>query len=452
MNSTLSLLFALALLLPASGCSKAPETVPVAAPAPSAGPVAFTLPNGLEVTLRPVSGTEQVALVVVYDVGEGHDPAGKSGLSHLAEHCYVTAAPAGGKARGFGEIMARYPGGFNAQTGVDYTVFATVFPASRLAAELDDAAARMKSPAVTPADLSREVPRLCEELGNMYGNIPALGALNLARALVCPSPSGGRKGGVEAQVSTLTPTDVQGHLDRYYKPANARLVLAGALRPDEVRQLVTERFGGIAAGEKAPAVTVPAPAVGNGVSADIGRPLPSGVAAAPAGPGAAVGCAAVAVRAPRPSEPDYAAFLVAAARLFERANAPGAASPFRVNCAVLDDPDVLAIQKDLAPGETAEKAYLEIGGFLSGALDPPLGEADRVRVRNFFGFLLGLMPLPDAALAQNLYGVAFSTAMSRKLGLDPKALNAALDALDEAKFRAAAARFAPDRQGRAAIR
>lgn len=434
------------------GCSKAPETVPVTAPPPSAGPVAFTLPNGLEVTLRPVSGTDQVALVVVYDVGEGHDPAGKSGLSHLAEHCYVTAAPAGGKARGFGEIMARYPGGFNAQTGVDYTVFATVFPAARLAAELDDAAARMKSLPVTPADLSREVPRLCGELGNMYGNMPALGALNLARALVCPSPSGGRKGGVEAQVSALTPADVQGHLDRYYKPANARLVLAGAVRPDEVRQFVTERFGGIAAGEKAPVVTLPPPAVGKGIGVDIVRPLPGGAGTAAGGAGPVTGCAAAAVRAPRPSEPDYAAFLVAAARLFERANPPGGGSRFIVNCAVLDDPDLLAIQRNLAPGEPAERAYAEIGGFLSGALDPPFGEADRVRVRNFFGFLLGLMPLPDAALAQNLYGVAFSTAMSRKLGLDPKALDAALDALDEATFRAAAARFAPDRQGRAAVR
>ncbi|MBP7865669.1 MAG: insulinase family protein [Acidobacteria bacterium] len=444
----------LTVTLTASGCSKAPGTAPSAAtaPAPSAGPVTFTLPNGLEVTLRPVAGADQAALVVVYDVGEGHDPAGKSGLSHLAEHCYVTAAPAGGKARGFEAIMARYPAGFNAQTGVDYTVFATVFPAARLTAELDDAAARMASVAVTPADLTREVPRLCEELGNMYGNMPPLGALNLARALVCPSPSGGRKGGIEAQVSSLAPADVQGHLDRFYKPVNAHLVLAGALRPDEARKLVTERFGGIAAGEKAPVVTVAAPAVGNGVSVDIERPLPAGGAAAPAGPGAAVGCAAVAVRAPRPSEPDYAAFLAAAARLFERANPPGGSTPVRVICAILDDPDVLVVQKDLAPGERPEKAYAGIDAFLAAALGPPFAEADRVRVRNFFGFLLGLMPLPDGALAQNLYGVAFGLAMGRKLGLDPGRLNAALDALDEAKFRAAVtARFAPDRRGRAVV-
>jgi len=45
----------------------------------------FHLDNGLRVALRPVSGAADVAVLVLYDVGELHDPPGKSGLGHLVE-------------------------------------------------------------------------------------------------------------------------------------------------------------------------------------------------------------------------------------------------------------------------------------------------------------------------------------------------------------------------------
>src|SRR5262249_57946256 len=52
----------------------------------------FRLENGLTVLLRPVRGSGDVALVVLYSVGGDHDPRGKSGLAHLIEHVSVTAA------------------------------------------------------------------------------------------------------------------------------------------------------------------------------------------------------------------------------------------------------------------------------------------------------------------------------------------------------------------------
>ena len=50
------------------------------------------LENGLKVLLRPLEGSQNTALVVLFSVGGDNDPAGRSGLAHLVEHVYVTAA------------------------------------------------------------------------------------------------------------------------------------------------------------------------------------------------------------------------------------------------------------------------------------------------------------------------------------------------------------------------
>jgi zinc protease len=140
-----------------------------------AEPVRFRMENGLRVILRPIQGARQAALVVVYSIGGDHDPNGRSGLGHLVEHVYLTAAAGGEAARTAEEFARRHPEGANGQTGERYTVFAAVFPAKDLEEELRDAAARMGDLRVTAADLDRERGRLLEEVENMYGQIPALG-------------------------------------------------------------------------------------------------------------------------------------------------------------------------------------------------------------------------------------------------------------------------------------
>ena len=111
--------------------------------------------------LRPIKGTESTALVVLYSIGNDHDPAGKSGLGHLIEHMYATAAAGTAKARTADEFARRYAGGANGQTGDRYTVFATVFPGTELEPELKDAAARMGDLRLDAGDLARTATAAC---------------------------------------------------------------------------------------------------------------------------------------------------------------------------------------------------------------------------------------------------------------------------------------------------
>ena len=172
----------------------AAATTPKVEPAPSErGVERFRLANGLKVILRPIKGSEETALVVLYDIGEDHDPEGHSGLAHAIEHLYATA-PAG-------EAPAREADGeSNAQTGERYTAISNVFPAGQLDRVLADAAALMRGPKLTPADLDRERPRLLEEVENMFEGFPALAARE-QRPLAGPADAGRRASGRPTRVS-----------------------------------------------------------------------------------------------------------------------------------------------------------------------------------------------------------------------------------------------------------
>jgi zinc protease len=260
----------------------------------------FRLQNGLTVLVRPVAGASQAAVVVLFSMGSDHDPEGRSGMGHLLEHLYVTAAAGPAKARTVQEYFAGYPAGSNAQTGERYTVIASVVPKASLEEELKDAAARMGDLRIEAADLERERPRLLAELENMFGGIPALGARNLAAGAVRPAPRGGRKGGIPAHVSAITLEDLRERWKKYYKPGNAILSVAGACTAEEVRTLAGRCFGSLPPGEPVGAPSSP------------GEPRPGAVEKAP-GAGRA---AAVAWAAPEPGSDLYAPFLVLVARLW----------------------------------------------------------------------------------------------------------------------------------------
>jgi zinc protease len=381
---------------------------------------------------------------LVYNLGGDHDPKGRSGLAHLVEHLYVTAAAGKQPARSAEEYFRSFPSGCNAQTGDRYTVFATVFPKAQLDAELRDAAARMVDLRITSADLERERSRLLDEVANMFGRFPALGAMNQARELIRPTPHGGRKGGQPERVRTITLEEIQTHWKRFYKPGNAILVVAGPVDPAAVRRAVTERFGGLPPGERVPAAAAPGAAkFGTIREVSIRSALPQ-----------AGNEACLAFRAPGPGSELYAPFLVLVSRLLASASAKldvgGGRMP--VYFPALDDPEMLALTVAAKPGEGTKPVLARLEAIVADAVKPPLRPGEVASVRQMLGFPLGLGDIPDRFLAQNPYGVAFSLARREQLGIDPAKLDRALDAVtDQDLRRAATAVFSPDRHAGAVI-
>jgi zinc protease len=403
----------------------------------------FQLDNGLTVLLRPIQGARDIALVVLFSMGGDQDPPNRSGLAHLVEHLYVTAAAGKGKSRTATELVQQYPKGWNAQTGGRYTVIATVFPGNDLEKELRDAAARMGDLRITEADLEREKPRLLEELANMFGRIPSLGASNLAREFVRPTPRQGRKGGLPAQVQAISLQEVEDHWRRYYKPKNAILVLAGAFESAEARTALTASFSKIASGEGAPSPAKPGKAKWGDLQEVTEKPLP----------GLTDSEICLAYAAPAPTSELYAPFLVLMGRLWASAgkleNKPG---QMPVRFAPLDDPEVIDVGSSIRKGENAKQAEQRLATFVADAFKPELEAKEIDLLKLQFGFFLGLAEQPDFVLAGNPYGVAFSMGRRHQLGINSDKLKKSLQELTDQKLRQAAQDvFGPDRHAAAVV-
>jgi len=403
----------------------------------------FSLENGLAVRVRPITGAKTAAVLVLFDIGGDHDPEGRSGLAHLVEHLYVTSAAGDGKARTVEEVFKKYPDGHNAQTGERYTLVCSVVPAGSLEDELADAAARLGDLRIQAGDLDRERPRVLAEVENMFGRIPELGVRNRAGEQIRPTPRGGRRGGRPDHVAAITLDDVRDHWKRYYKPRNAILVVSGACDPKKTREWIVKRFTALPAGAPPPEPGAPGASPAAAVEAVQARPL------APETPS----YAGVAYAVPAPGSDLYAPFLVLTIRLQSQASKLGAEpGRFPVMFAPLDDPSKLTATVPLKGGETAGQAVERLDAFVAQAVGPGLKGGEGQRVLQSFGFLLGLIDLPEAALAQNPYGVALILGRSRQLGVDPAKLKERIQGLKEEDLRRAAKEiFAPGRRGAAVV-
>ena len=398
----------------------------------------YTLDNGLTVILRPVPTANKVAFVVLFNLGGIHDPIGKSGMAHLLEHLYVTAAAGDTPARNVRQFMERYPAGWNAQTGLDFTVIAGVVEPTQFAAELKDVAARMNDLRITKADIGREVPRVSQELGNMYGGIPSLAGLNHTRARLHPIPQGGQYGGAPAHLQTITLRELQQFWQDSYKPNNAILVIAGKFDVAEAQKSIHEYLSQIPSGKLPPTKSPTLKAEIGAIHRVAVKPLVKD----------AKGVAAIGYVPPPLGSEAYAPFLIVVSRLwsilqptFER----GKAQP--IYYAPLVDPTTIALQVELSDEKDAETVLRQLDQHLHTALTSKLTQQDTQQTINTIPRLLGKVDVPAFMWAQNLYGFAFIVGRQYQIQMDSKALLDAVQRVTDADIqRLATSIFAPEKR------
>jgi zinc protease len=391
----------------------------------------FQLDNGLTVILHPVKDARSVALLTLFSIGERHDPEDKAGMAHVIEHLYVTSAAGATTARTVEQYMARYPLGWNAQTGADYTVVATVFPRDRLDEELTDASHRLSDLYVRKEDLARELPRIRQELINMHRNVPMLAAQNAAYELI----HGTKRGGDPDRIDTLTLSEIRRRVNTYYKPANAILVLAGDIEEAAAAALIEKKFAGIDSGEKIPDPPEKAASSRPGPVA-VNLPSPS----AQFSPHVAV-----AVEAPPPADPLFPAFLIAAARFYKNADRLGQTpDAFPVIYAPLDRPEILIVQRPVQARETGAVVEKRLRDFFVATISPELSDGDIPFAKQFFSHLLGFTDFPGTPQDGQLYGIAFRRGRFRQMGVDSGRLLEKLESTTGEEFAAMKAKYFSD--------
>jgi zinc protease len=229
----------------------------------------FTLPNGLQVVVIEDHRAPVVVHMVWYRVGAADEPPGHSGIAHFLEHLMFkgTDDVPPGK---FSEIVQAQGGNDNAFTSWDYTAYFQRVAADRLDLVMKLEADRMRDLRLLENDVTTERAVILEERTTRTDSDPAaLFAEQTQAAQYLNHPYGIPIIGWRHEIEQLDRDDALAFYSRYYAPNNAVLVVAGDVKPDEVKRLADLHYGPLAPTEGLPP-RVRTPATGR-AAADHGR-------------------------------------------------------------------------------------------------------------------------------------------------------------------------------------
>jgi zinc protease len=210
----------------------------------------YTLDNGLDVVLHHDDRIPLVAVRVVYHVGSMHDPPGKEGAAHLLEHAMFsgsTHVPDGGH---FGSLAIAGATGVNAFTAYEYTAYVEQVSAIQLDVALWLESDRMgffdvrlhrrsvkQEQAIVTQEITQRRQRdaLSDEASELWDLLAPQGHPLHVQDV--------------GSLEHVTLDDLATMAQRHYGPANATLILAGALPPD-IRDRVDHWFGSLQGGTR----------------------------------------------------------------------------------------------------------------------------------------------------------------------------------------------------------
>lgn len=223
---------------------------PIPADRPLFGATLWRMPNGLRVAHVRTRGAPVVAHYLFYGVGAGDDPAGKSGLAHFLEHMMFKGSErvADGE---FSRRVAREGGQDNAFTSRDVTAYHQTVEATRLGLVAMMEADRLRAPLYPAEGVEPERAVILEERRQRTDSNPrarfreAFDAAMWGRQHWRGRPIIGWPEDIRA----ITRDDMLDFHRRWYAPANAVLVVAGAVEEEALRRVVESEYGGAEGGE-----------------------------------------------------------------------------------------------------------------------------------------------------------------------------------------------------------
>ena len=209
----------------------------------------FTLANGLKVLVHEDPTTPMAVLNILYDVGARDEDPDQTGFAHLFEHLMF-----GGSVNipSYDEPLQRVGGENNAFTSNDITNYYITLPAVNLETAFWLESDRMLSLAFSEKSLDVQRNVVCEEFKQRYLNQPYGDVWLKLRPLAYQShPYQWATIGKElSHIENAKMEDVKAFFHKFYVPANAIMVVAGAVKLSEVKQLAERWFGSIPAGVK----------------------------------------------------------------------------------------------------------------------------------------------------------------------------------------------------------
>jgi zinc protease len=219
-----------------------------------------TLANGLDVIVHEDHHVPIVAVNVWYHVGSKNERPGRTGFAHLFEHLMFEGSEHHNS--GYFPPLQQAGALLNGSTNTDRTNYWEVVPTSAVDLALWMESDRMGYllPALTRERFETQRDVVLNERRQNYENRPYGMAMMAMMAALYPAehPYHWMTIGAADDIRAMQLEDVQAFFRTYYHPANASLVLAGAIDTARGLELAEQYFGELPAGEVPPPVAAQA--------------------------------------------------------------------------------------------------------------------------------------------------------------------------------------------------
>ncbi|HXI56046.1 MAG TPA: pitrilysin family protein [Polyangia bacterium] len=204
------------------------------------------LGNGLTVILHEDHSSPLVVVDLWYHVGSKDEDPGRTGFAHLFEHLMFMGSK-NAPYPSFDAVMEMWGGHNNGTTSNDRTNYYEVGPKNLLETFLWLEADRMATLAevISEDELGRQRKVVQNERRQSYENRPYGRAELVIPGVMYPPqhPYHWPTIGSHADLEAASVDDVRAFFERFYRPSNASLVIAGDFDPTEARALVDRYFG-----------------------------------------------------------------------------------------------------------------------------------------------------------------------------------------------------------------
>jgi len=211
-----------------------------------------TLANGMTLIVRVDRRAPTAVNMVWLRAGSMDEVDGTSGIAHMLEHMMFKGTPEV-PAGEFSRRVAALGGRENAFTNRDYTGYYQQVPSDRLPDVMKLEADRFAHNTWADSEFLKEREVVAEERRMRTEDNPRSRLYEALQAQVfIASPYHRPVVGWMGDIAAFTADDVRDFHRRWYVPANAAIVIAGDVDPDQVRQWAEQTYGRI------PAAAVPA--------------------------------------------------------------------------------------------------------------------------------------------------------------------------------------------------
>ena len=206
-------------------------------------PFTHTLRNGLRVVCVEMSHLHAAELAVYLKVGGRNDPPAQAGLSHFLEHMLFRGTADFGSSLEIENAFEAIGGAPNASTDAESTCYYSRIHPDHVRRGMEIFSSMLLKPTLSGIEIEKRIitEEAREDLNEQGEEIDPD---TIASRLLWPRhPLGRPTIGTLDSIAGITCEELQSHLQRFYLPGNAVVVVSGPVRSHEIFAAAEEVFG-----------------------------------------------------------------------------------------------------------------------------------------------------------------------------------------------------------------